>query len=179
MTDRVTQLVTGLGVPGYRRSDVIVLGNVALVGLDLTGPAGPAGPGAQPPGNIPGPGGPAAPPTGPGTPGGLDPGAATPGAPNTPAGPGPAAGGLGGVPGFTGDPARMVADRIVAARVGVTQALVTTDADLVARIGSLANDIRSGRPVTDRIDEIQAVVKQINGGRGSLPNAFPTNPGAR
>lgn len=135
ITDRVTQLVTGLGVPGYRRADVVVVGNVALIGLDLSGPSGPT---------------------------------ATPGAAYTPA-----------VPGISGDPAKLVGDRIVAANLGVTRALVTTDADLTARIGSLSNDIRAGRPVTDRIDEIAAVVKQISAAPGSLPGAFPINPGSR
>ena len=163
--DRINQWVKGLGVPNFRRADTIIVGNVAVIGLDLaptTAPGTTTAPGATPTPSAPAtPGGPTTTPV----PGGATLPAPTPGAPGT-------AGTPSGV--MTGDPASMVASRIVAANVGVTSALVTTDPALVSQIASIAAEMRSGRPATDRIGDIARIVERL---RRSSP-AGGTAPGA-
>ncbi len=174
-------------MPNFRRADTIVVGNVAVIGLDLATttapratptPSAPATPGG--PAITPAPGGPTTTPT----PGGATLPAPTPGGPTTTPTPGganlpaptPGAPGTAGTPGgvMTGDPAAMVASRIVAANLGVTSALVTTDPAMVSQIASIAAEMLSGRPATDRIADLARIVERL---RRASP-AGGTAPGA-
>lgn len=154
LQDRFNQFIKGVGVPGYRRADTIVVGNTALIGLELdrTAAGAPAAGGAAAPGTAPGAAG-----TAPGTTGTTGTTGATTGAPGATTTPGAAG---------TNDAAasaRMVADRVVAGNLGVSRALVTVDPQQVARIQRLVQDFRSGVPASDRIDEIAALVKAVRG----------------
>lgn len=134
LQDQFDQFIKGVGVPGYRRADTILIGNTALIGLQLDA-AGAAGGTAAPGATTPG-----------ATPGTAAPGATPPGAAASPE-----------------TSARMVADRVVAGRLGVSRALVTVDPAQVTRIQQLVQEFRGGVPASDRIDEIAAIVKAVRG----------------
>lgn len=200
--DQVNQFVKGLGVPNFRRADTIIVGNVAVIGLELDGTnrpemdgttggtdggtatgtdgnttnTGTASPGATT-GNTatPGPGGT----TGPGGMTGGTPPAGTTGTPGAP-------GATGTMPGAGGDPVSMVAERVIAGNLGVNQAMVTTAPDLVSRIRSISDAVSRNEAATHYIEEIASIVRDIGpdntiGPAGTMtPGNTPgvTNPGS-
>lgn len=195
--DQINQFVKGIGVPNFRRADTIIVGNVAVIGLELDGSnrpemdgttdgagtdgtmtgnptdtgTGTASPGATT-GNTPTPG--------PGGTTGATPPAGTTGTPGSP-------GATGTMPNMDGgDPVSMVAQRVIAGNLGVTQALVTTAPDLVNRIRTVSDSISQNQPATQYIEEIAAIVRDIGpentiGPAGGMtPNDAPgvNNPGS-
>lgn len=193
--DQVNQFVKGLGVPNFRRADTIIVGNVAVIGLELDGTnrpemdgtpgdgagtdttnTGTASPDATT-GNTatPGPGGT----TGPGGMTGGTPPAGTTGTPGAP-------GATGTMPDAGADPVSMVAQRVIAGNLGVNQAMVTTAPDLVNRIRTVSDAIARNEAATRHIDEIASIVRDIGpentfGPAGAMtPDTTPgvTNPGS-
>lgn len=150
----IADLIAGAGMVGARRPDVLVLGNVALVGLQ-DGDRVPA----------PGAGAPVAP----------APGAA---APRTPAAPGPNLVPGAPVPGQPGAggavPNRAVdwddlATRVRSAYPHIVEVRFAEDDGAANRLSQIVSDYRAGRPITGRLDDLEDLIDDMRVERGRAP----------